>query len=153
MAEGSGRRPPGAAGRQFDGSGASPLAVAVGGSLLLGRVADLAEAAQMALCRALAARSAASVDVRLLATMDAQPLAAIADGRLCRALYWHVARFVLRVPPLRERGGDVMGLAARRLQVLNRRHHTDRRLDAGATPPWPAPALARRRDRSCAADH
>jgi len=42
----------------------------------------------MALCRELAARSVASLDVRLLATIDAQPLAAIADGRLCRALYW-----------------------------------------------------------------
>jgi DNA-binding NtrC family response regulator len=136
------------------------LEAAAGGSLLLGRVADLAEAAQMALCRELAGRSAASVDVRLLATTDAQPLAAIADGRLCRALYWHVARFVLRVPPLRERGGDVVGLAVRRLQVLNRRHHTDRRLDAGAREvlldhAWPGnlQELAQAVDRAHAAAH
>jgi len=104
---------------------AERLAAAAHGSLLLGRVGDLSEAAQMVLCRELAARGA-SAEVRLLATTDAQPLAALADGRLCRALYWHVARFVLRLPPLRERGHDVVGLAARRVAVLNRRQHTDR---------------------------
>jgi DNA-binding NtrC family response regulator len=44
---------------------------------------------------------------RFVATMDEEPEDAIAQGRLRRDLFYRLAGFVLRVPPLRERREDI----------------------------------------------
>lgn len=95
------------------------LAEAAGGTLLLRAIDELPMATQAALDRALVA-----APVRLLATTrrDLQRLAAA--GLFHHDLYARLSGFHIALPPLRERGRDVLFLAERQLA----------RLAAGAPP-------------------
>jgi DNA-binding NtrC family response regulator len=93
--------------------------VADGGTLLLDEVGDLAPAIQAKLLRVLDERCLrrvggtrpVPVDVRLIAATN-RPIEEMTQKGTFRAdLYYRLNQFPLRVPPLRERGDDVLLLA------------------------------------------
>jgi transcriptional regulator with PAS, ATPase and Fis domain len=72
------------------------------------------------------------IDVRILSATNRPPEEAVEEGLLREDLYFRLAQFPLQLPPLRERGGDVQGLAQYFLNELNRRHDTDLQFTAAA---------------------
>jgi two-component system response regulator HydG len=102
---------------------ARELSAAEGGTLALDGLGDLSPAVQARLLRVVEDRTlerdgrAVHLDVRLLGTAmdDLRPL--VARGRIRADLYFRLAVFPLRVPPLREHASDVGDLA---LKVLAR---------------------------------
>ena len=63
-------------------------------------------------------------DARIIAATNRDPDQAIAEGELREDLYFRIARFPLRIPPLRDRGSDVRGLTLYFLNELNARNET-----------------------------
>jgi two-component system response regulator HydG len=92
-----------------------------GGSLFLDEVANMSPALQIKLLRVLQERavravgsdSDRAVDVRVLASTQADLPEAIQAGRFRADLYFRLAVLALRVPPLRERLEDLPELAER----------------------------------------
>jgi len=86
-----------------------------GGILFLDEIADMSADLQAKLLRALQAmeispvggRQPVPVDVRILSATNTNLQERLADGRFRRDLYYRIAGFVLRVPPLRERREDI----------------------------------------------
>lgn len=116
-----------------DGS-AGTLGRAGDGTLLLQQVSALHPRVQARLCAVLEARREGDGmhGPRLLFSLREDPATAIADGRLCTALYYAISGLSLPVPPLRDRGEDVVLLAELFIDQLNARHHQRRRLAPGA---------------------
>jgi len=93
--------------------------LANGGSILLDEVTEIDLSLQAKLLRVLQERTfervgssdTVSVDVRVLATTNRDPLTEVAKGRFREDLYFRLAVVPLFVPPLRERDGDVLELA------------------------------------------
>lgn len=88
------------------------LGTAAGGTLYLDEIAELPSSLQLELARALADHEAGPLDVRVVAATHHELAERVAAGRLRRDLYACLTRDqapgVLRVPPLRERRGDVL---------------------------------------------
>lgn len=92
---------------------------ASGGTLLLRDVGELGPIAQAGLLRLLERGSFLRVgggaevpcDVRIVATSSCDLTPHLADGRFREALYFRLAVFDVRVPPLRERQDDIVPLA------------------------------------------
>lgn len=63
-------------------------------------------------------------NVRIIAATNMEPMEAIAEDRLREDLYYRIARFPISLPPLRNRSGDIAGLANHFLLELNRRNRT-----------------------------
>jgi transcriptional regulator with PAS, ATPase and Fis domain len=91
--------------------------LAHGGTLFLDEIADMPLALQAKLLRALQGReiqpvggAPVRVDTRVVAATNADLDGKIERGQFRRDLYYRVAGFVLRVPPLRERREDIPGL-------------------------------------------
>ena len=116
---------------------------ASGGTLFLDEVAELPLPMQVKLLRAIqeksvravGAASEVAVDVRILSATHKDLAQLVADGRFRHDLYYRINVIELKVPPLRERTGDLLQLAGSILQ----------RLTAGqgrATPELTAPAMA-----------
>jgi DNA-binding NtrC family response regulator len=111
-----------------------------GGTLFLDEITEMPLPLQVKLLRALESRRIQRVggseeiatDVRVLAATNRPAAAAVRDGHLREDLYFRLAVFPIRLPPLREREGDVVLLANRFLEALNERHGTAKRWAEGA---------------------
>jgi two-component system, NtrC family, response regulator PilR len=111
-----------------------------GGTLFLDEIGDLPLSMQSKLLRAIQERSVrpvgavteVPVDVRLLSATHKDLGAEVQSGQFRQDLYYRLNVIQIRVPPLRERLEDLMGISERVLERLAR--------DAGV---WPAPRLTR----------
>src|SRR5437762_6059676 len=93
--------------------------LAAGGTVFLDEIGELPLGVQGKLLRAIeektvdriGGRAPVSVDVRIVAATNRDLQSAARDGEFRRDLYFRLAVFPVRVPPLRERGDDVILLA------------------------------------------
>ncbi len=119
---------------------------AQGGTLFLDEVGELVVAHQAKLLRALDAREivpvggtrSVRVDARVLAATNVELLAETAAGGFRADLYARLAGSVIHMPPLRERRGDILALAARFLaQESGGRRLSTHAAERLLLHPWP----------------
>jgi len=105
------------------------LQLASGGTLLLAEVADIPLPLQSKLVRAIdekhvvpiGSERPVEIDVRFIATTSKSLPVEVDQGRFRRDLLDRLSRLLIRVPPLRERPGDVPLLARHFIDVSARR--------------------------------
>ncbi len=103
--------------------------LADGGTLFLDEIGELAPAVQVKLLRVLQERryervggmATLSANVRLITATNRDLEAAVAAGRFRDDLYYRLAVFRVHLPPLRQRGDDVLRLADRFLREFGER--------------------------------
>ena len=123
---------------------------ACGGTLLLDEITEMSPDLQVKLLRVIetgrlyrvGASEPVSVDVRVLAATNRDPEKAIVQGRLREDLYWRLNVFQIDLPPLRERGEDILMLAEHFLAEFNAREGANKRWSEQALRrlrkhPWP----------------
>jgi DNA-binding NtrC family response regulator len=111
-----------------------------GGTLFLDEITEMPAAAQVKLLRVLetgcfqrvGGEKEISSKVRIVAACNRDPHEAIDSGQLRQDLFYRIAQFTLWLPPLRERGDDVVGLARIFLHELNEHNGTNAVLTDGA---------------------
>jgi DNA-binding NtrC family response regulator len=109
---------------------------AAGGTLFLDEITEMPAELQARLLRVLEARTltrvggegSISVDVRLVAATNRSPEQAVKQGSLRQDLYYRLNVFPILLPPLRERGEDIVLLAAHFLDELNQAGGAAKRL-------------------------
>ncbi|MCE9581470.1 MAG: sigma-54 dependent transcriptional regulator [Planctomycetes bacterium] len=100
---------------------------ASGGTLLLDEIGEMSPDLQVKLLRVLetgrvlriGGEKETDVNVRIVAATNREPAEAIAQGKLREDLYYRLRGFHIRMPSLRERGGDVRLLAEHALGQMN----------------------------------
>lgn len=113
---------------------------AANGTMLLDGITEMPLPLQMSLLRVietgtvtrLGGTKSIDVPVRIIAATNRDPLTAIAEGRLRDDLYYRLADIPIVLPPLRDRGRDVVALAQMYLQRLNARYERRKRLSASS---------------------
>jgi DNA-binding NtrC family response regulator len=124
---------------------------AEGGTLLLDEVGELPLELQVKLLRVLDRREVArvgepaklrTVDVRVIAATHRDLRKMVAEGRFREDLYFRLARAIVELPPLRERGDDIGLLAREFVRASAARHQLgvtldDEALAALARHAWP----------------
>jgi transcriptional regulator with GAF, ATPase, and Fis domain len=101
--------------------------LAAGGTLFLDEIGDLAASVQVKLLRVLQEREYQRVggtatlktDVRLIAATNRDLATDMAAGRFRSDLFYRLNVFTVRIPPLRERGDDVLLLAEHFIRDLS----------------------------------
>jgi DNA-binding NtrC family response regulator len=107
--------------------------LADGGTLFLDEIAEMDPAVQAKLLRVLqegtfrrvGGKSETKVSVRIIAATNRDPSDAVARGQLRDDLYYRLNVFAIAVPPLRERGDDILRLAHAFVDEFNREDHRD----------------------------
>ncbi len=126
---------------------------AQGGTLLLDEISEMDLALQAKLLRVLQEREVErlggnrtiGLDVRVIATSNRDLPAEARAGRFRADLYYRLAVMSLRLPPLRERRGDILPIAQRAILACARGRSTPVTLAADAEAkllgyPWPGNA-------------
>jgi Nif-specific regulatory protein len=141
------------------------LALADRGTLFLDEVADLSPAAQAKLLRVLedgevvpvGSETATRVDLRVVSASHKDLRKAVADGRFRQDLYYRLAGAEIAIPPLRERGADMIELAETFLARIRAQRAAPARISSGAVAamtsyPWPGNVRELRHaiERACA---
>ncbi len=116
---------------------AGHVAAADGGTLFLDEIGEVTQATQVKLLRFLQERSFVTlgsteprtVNVRVMAATNRDLGEAVASGRFREDFYYRLNVFAIPVPPLRERGEDVLPIAER---FLTARGVPAEKLTAGA---------------------
>ncbi|HET7595936.1 MAG TPA: sigma-54 dependent transcriptional regulator [Burkholderiales bacterium] len=101
---------------------------ASGGTVLLDEITEMPVELQVKLLRVLesgvfmrvGSTREIDVDVRVIAATNRVPEEAVAEGKLREDLLYRLRVFPLHLPPLRERGDDVVILATHFLEEMNR---------------------------------
>jgi DNA-binding NtrC family response regulator len=114
--------------------------VANGGTIFLDEVGDTSPDAQAKLLRALetgrfrrlGGNEEVTVNVRVVAATNRDLGQATARGHFREDLYYRLAAFTVRVPPLRERREDIPALVEHFLSRFNRRFSCSKRVGAAA---------------------
>lgn len=107
-----------------------------GGTLFLDEVTEMCPSLQVYLLRALETGAITRVgavdqvcfDARIVAATNRNAMMAIDDGHLREDLFYRLADFIVDLPPLRERGDDVVLLARHFVALLNVHHGQHKRL-------------------------
>jgi DNA-binding NtrC family response regulator len=107
-----------------------------GGTLLLDEITEMPLDLQSRLLRVLETKRLnrvggsgdLPVDVRVIASTNRMPSRAFEEGRLREDIYYRLAVVTIELPPLRERGEDILVLAEFFLGELNLRNGTRKRL-------------------------
>ncbi|MFP4282187.1 MAG: sigma-54-dependent transcriptional regulator [Opitutales bacterium] len=121
------------------------------GTILLDEIGEISPKMQVKLLRVLQEREfervggtkTISVDVRVVATTNRDLLKLVQQGHFREDLYYRLNVFPLQVPPLRERGEDILLLAEHFTGIFSRRHGKKLRGLSGAARaklaahPWP----------------
>jgi DNA-binding NtrC family response regulator len=107
-----------------------------GGTLLLDEITEMPLELQSRLLRVLETKRLSRVggsadlpvDVRVIASTNRSPSQAFAEGRLREDIYYRLAVLTIELPPLRQRGDDILVLADFFLGDLNLRNGTHKRM-------------------------
>jgi DNA-binding NtrC family response regulator len=123
---------------------------AEGGTLLLDEIGEMPHDLQVKLLRVLESRKFRRVggthdieiNVRILSATNRDTQAAINEGLLREDLYYRIAQFPLKMPALRDRGQDIIGLSQYFLNELNElngtgKYFSENVLSAIMQYPWP----------------
>ncbi len=110
------------------------------GTLFLDEVTEMAPDMQVKLLRVLetgrfyrvGGTVAVDVDLRVVAATNKDPAQAARSGAFREDLLYRLAVFPMRVPALRDRGNDIVGLARHFLDELNRTAGTEKRFSRRA---------------------
>ena len=113
---------------------------ASGGTLFLDEIAEMQYDLQVKLLRVLESgkltriggEREVGVDVRIIAATNRDPQAAVAAGKLREDLYYRLKVMSVCMPPLRDRGDDVIELAELFLREANSKEGTSKRFETAA---------------------
>lgn len=111
-----------------------------GGTLFLDEITEMSMELQVRLLRVLetgrfmrvGTHEEIATDVRVVAATNRNPEQAVAKGTLREDLYHRLSVFPLVLPPLRERGEDILLIANHFLQALNQEYSTSKRFSEEA---------------------
>jgi DNA-binding NtrC family response regulator len=126
---------------------------ASGGTLFLDEITEMPLELQVKLLRVLETGAvmrvggdqAVAIDIRVLAATNRRPEEAVESGKLREDLLYRLNVFPIALPPIRDRGGDVVMLAEYFLHLLNQENGTERKFSETAKQrlqahPWPGNA-------------